>query len=72
MSPEKLAYMANQIGKFFENRDEQEAVSGIAEHISKFWEPRMRKQYFDLVENEPALFSERVLKAASEVRPVRS
>jgi formate dehydrogenase subunit delta len=42
MSPEKLVYMANQIGKFFANQGEEKAVPAIADHIRKFWEPRMR------------------------------
>jgi formate dehydrogenase subunit delta len=42
MSPEKLVMMANQIGKFFASQGDQMAVPGIAEHIKKFWEPRMR------------------------------
>jgi len=35
--------MANQIGKFFENQGHDRAVLGVAEHITKFWDPRMRK-----------------------------
>ncbi len=42
MSPDKLVYMANQIGGFFASQPHDKAVSGIAEHIVKFWEPRMR------------------------------
>ena len=42
MSPEKLVYMANQIGKFFANQGEEKAVAAIADHIQRFWEPRMR------------------------------
>jgi formate dehydrogenase subunit delta len=51
-SPEKLVYMANQIGKFFvtqgraTDRDQSKAVAAIAEHIRKFWEPRMRNAIF--------------------------
>jgi formate dehydrogenase subunit delta len=41
-SPDKLVYMANQIGKFFVSQGEAGAVAGIAGHIKKFWEPRMR------------------------------
>jgi formate dehydrogenase subunit delta len=41
-SPDKLVYMANQIGKFFASQGEAGAVDGIATHIKKFWEPRMR------------------------------
>ncbi len=42
MSPDRLIYMANQIGKFFSSQGHDKAVPGIAEHIRKFWDPRMR------------------------------
>jgi len=38
----KLVYMANQIGKFFVSQGADKAAAGIAEHIAKFWDPRMR------------------------------
>jgi len=41
---ERLVDMANQISLFFESRPtEEEQVGGVAEHISRFWEVRMRK-----------------------------
>lgn len=43
----KLVYMANQIGTFFRSQGEATAVKGTAEHIRKFWDPRMRKAIFD-------------------------
>jgi len=43
MSPDKLVYMANQIGKFFASQGEAQAVAGIASHLQKFWDPRMRR-----------------------------
>lgn len=43
-SLDKLVTMANQIGKFFASQGPQAAVSGTAEHIKKFWDPRMRAQ----------------------------
>jgi formate dehydrogenase subunit delta len=46
MSPDHLIYMANQIGKFFETQGPGKAVPGIADHIHKFWDPRMRKAIF--------------------------
>ena len=46
MSPDKLVMMANQIGTFFASQGEAAAVPGIAEHIRKFWDPRMRKAIF--------------------------
>jgi len=39
---DKLVYMANQIGKFFVSEDRAGAVPAIADHIEKFWDPRMR------------------------------
>jgi formate dehydrogenase subunit delta len=42
MSPDRLIYMANQIGTFFKSQGRDKAVPGIAEHIKKFWDPRMR------------------------------
>jgi len=46
MSADRLIYMANQIGKFFQTQGHDKAVSGIAEHIKKFWDPRMRRAIF--------------------------
>ena len=42
MSPDKLIYMANQIGKFFATQGPEQAAAGTADHIKKFWDPRMR------------------------------
>ncbi len=47
MSPDKLVYMANQIGKFFASQGkdaDDAAVEGIATHLTKFWDPRMRAE----------------------------
>jgi formate dehydrogenase subunit delta len=43
MSPDKLAYMANQIGTFFGTQKDADAVASIADHLTKFWDPRMRR-----------------------------
>ncbi len=42
MSPDRLIHMANQIGTFFRSQGAEHAVPGIAEHLKKFWDPRMR------------------------------
>jgi formate dehydrogenase subunit delta len=47
----KLVRMANQIATFFHSQPQSEAANGVATHINKFWEPRMRRQFFDLVDN---------------------
>ncbi len=43
MSPDKLAYMANQIGKFFLSQKSEDGVASVADHLKKFWDPRMRR-----------------------------
>jgi len=48
MDINNLVHMANQIGQFFSSYpDPDEALEGIANHIRKFWEPRMRLQLFE-------------------------
>lgn len=49
-----LIQMANRIGDFFEalpNR--QEGLDGIADHIKKFWEPRMRTALLEFLAEHP-------------------
>jgi len=37
--------MANDIGTFFEAEpDKAEAARGVANHLRRFWDPRMRRQ----------------------------
>ena len=45
MSPDKLAYMANQIGKFFLSQKREDGAASIANHIEKTWDPRMRRAF---------------------------
>jgi formate dehydrogenase subunit delta len=50
MSPDKLVYMANQIGRFFAHQPEDKAVASVADHLVKFWDPRMRAAILDYVD----------------------
>lgn len=53
MDMQKLIHMANQIGDFFAAMPEQdEALRGIAGHLQRFWEPRMRSQLLEYVDAE--------------------
>ncbi|TAA59535.1 formate dehydrogenase subunit delta [Shinella sp. JR1-6] len=47
----KIPRMANQIATFFHSQPKSEGPNGVATHINKFWEPRMRRQLFDIVDN---------------------
>ena len=43
MNIDHLVHMANRIGEFFQAMpDHAEALDGVATHIKRFWEPRMR------------------------------
>ncbi|HEY7759884.1 MAG TPA: formate dehydrogenase subunit delta [Burkholderiales bacterium] len=45
MDPDKLIHMANRIGEFFQAEpDRQAALEGIAGHLKRFWDPRMRRE----------------------------
>jgi formate dehydrogenase subunit delta len=67
---EKLVRMANQIATFFHSRPREEGVAGVAEHINKFWEPRMRRQFFEMLDSGEG-FDELVVAASARIkRPI--
>ncbi len=39
---DRLVLMANQIGRFFAHQGPDRAPDAIADHLRKFWDPRMR------------------------------
>ncbi|MBI2720379.1 MAG: formate dehydrogenase subunit delta [Rhizobiales bacterium] len=47
MEPATTVRMANQIADFFKGYPHAQAVKETADHINRFWEPRMRKAFFD-------------------------
>jgi formate dehydrogenase subunit delta len=67
MSHDKLAYMANQIGKFFAHqKDDDQAIAAINDHIRKFWDPRMRRQILE--ELDTAELAPRVRRAVEQLK----
>ena len=40
----KLVRMANQIGDYFRTLPESEAAANAADHLRKFWTPKMRDE----------------------------
>jgi formate dehydrogenase subunit delta len=45
MKIDKLVKMANEIAAYFDaDPDRNAAADGLASHLSRFWEPRMRTQ----------------------------
>jgi formate dehydrogenase subunit delta len=78
MHLENLVSMANQIGTFFSAYpDRQEALDGIATHIHKFWEPRMRLRLIEAVTTGQApelmpLVNDAVQTHQAKLRPLAS
>jgi formate dehydrogenase subunit delta len=64
----KIVRMANQIGTFFMSKPHDEGVAGVAEHINKFWEPRMRRHFFELVDSDGGGLMPIVLEASKTIR----
>jgi len=50
MNVERLIEMANDIANFFAADPDRDAgIAGVANHLRKFWEPRMRRQLIEHV-----------------------
>jgi formate dehydrogenase subunit delta len=45
MNVERLVAMVNDIGHYFAaEQDRTAAIAGVASHLQRFWDPRMRRQ----------------------------
>lgn len=64
MNIEHLVRMANQIGDFYATEsDPQSLVADVANHLQRFWEPRMRRQIIEYVQRGGAGLHEPVRDA---------
>lgn len=68
MSAEKLVRMANQIAQFMESKPHAEGLTLLAAHINDFWEPRMRRQLFEVLDTGGAGLRPLVIEAAGQIR----
>lgn len=68
MSADKIVRMANDIAKFMESKPHAEGMTLLASHINDFWEPRMRRQLFQLLDAGGAGLRPLVLDAAGAIR----
>jgi formate dehydrogenase subunit delta len=62
--------LANQIALYFASYPREEAIAGIADHIEKFWERRMRQQIVAYVADGGQGLHELALAAVQRLRPV--
>ncbi len=68
MSPDKLAYMANQIGRFFAHQPHDQAVAAIELHLRRFWDPRMRASIVAQPDGETVRLDPLVREAVERLR----
>jgi formate dehydrogenase subunit delta len=68
MKPEQMVHMANQIAIYFASYPREEALSGVADHLKKFWERRMRQQLFDYVDAGGSGLHDLVVEAIGMLR----
>jgi len=68
MSADKIVRMANQIALFMESKPHAEGLAGLAGHINDFWEPRMRRQLFALIDAGNPDLRALVMEAAAAIR----
>jgi formate dehydrogenase subunit delta len=68
MNIDNLVTMANQIGTFFASfPDRDEAHTGIAMHIERYWAPRMRTRLYDYVDGERGMGLDPIVLSAIAV-----
>lgn len=72
MDPRDTVRMANQIADFFKGYGHDQAVKDIADHINRFWEPRMRAHLFELLAKGGDGLSPLVKDASSLIRKSKS
>lgn len=65
---DKLVRMANQIADFFRPYGEEEAVSGIQEHIRAFWTRAMREELLAFAATDGEGLQPRVMQAIDGLR----
>ncbi|RPE71345.1 formate dehydrogenase subunit delta [Pacificibacter maritimus] len=63
MAPDKMIRMGNQIAAFFRTQPGIDPAVKTLEHITDFWEPRMRQQLRDYVADGGAGLDPEVIAA---------
>ncbi|MEZ4280318.1 MAG: formate dehydrogenase subunit delta [Myxococcota bacterium] len=67
MDSENLVRMANRIGEFFSALpDHAEACDGVATHLCRYWEPRMRRQILAQLDRGEAMGLSSLVREALE------
>ena len=64
---QNLVRMANDIAVFHQSFTEDDAMQMVSEHINKFWAPSMRRQLFEVFQNNPEAFENLVAKSLRKI-----
>jgi formate dehydrogenase subunit delta len=67
MDAQVMVHKANSIAQYFSAYPREEAVAGVADHLQKFWEPRMRRKLLQYLAEDGAGVHELVLEAAKRL-----
>jgi formate dehydrogenase subunit delta len=62
-----MVRMANQIAAFFKTQPKIDQAQAVADHISDFWEPRMKAQLVAFVTDGGAGLDDLVVKASGRL-----
>lgn len=68
MSPEKLVRMANQIATFFATQPGADQADRVAQHLSDYWDPRMRSQIAEIAGQPDSGLSPLAMEAVARLK----
>lgn len=64
---DRLVYMAHQIARNLATMGEAKAVAALAEHLTRFWDPRMKAQIIAMAQDQPERLSPMVAAAVARM-----
>ncbi len=71
MSADRLVQMANDISEFFGGEPKRaDAVTAIANHMQRFWDPRMRRKLLAHLQSGGAGLNDLSREAVASLPPV--
>ncbi len=68
-SIDTLVKMANQIGQFFSGQKSRDQIADAADHLKRFWAPRMRANIVDYVARGGEDLNPTALGAVKRISP---
>ena len=68
MNARRIVHDANQIALYFAAYPHDEAVDGVADHIRKFWDPRMRAELRTMLDGGEASLHRLVHDAGEKLK----